>query len=82
MSYPPRLAHLATRAVVVAKLVPTYAQAHRIDEEEAAQRLSSVLAGRMLPSLLDATWAAMRGKSKRLTDDGLLEKVATTLGER
>ncbi len=82
MSYPPRLAHLATRAVVVAKLVPTYAQAHRIDEEEAAQRLSSVLSGRMLTSLLDATWAAMRGKSKRLTDDGLLEKVATTLSDR
>ncbi|MBZ4421068.1 hypothetical protein [Myxococcus sp. RHSTA-1-4] len=82
MSYPPRLAHLATRAVVVAKLVPTYARAHHIDEEEAAQRLSSVLSGRMLPSLLDAAWAAMRGKSKRLTDDGLLEKVATTLSER
>jgi len=82
MSYPPRLSHLATRAVVVAKLVPTYAQAHHIDEEEAAQRLSSALAGRMLPELLEATWTAMRGKAKRLTDDGLLEKVAATLGER
>ncbi|HZI15305.1 MAG TPA: hypothetical protein VE153_33340 [Myxococcus sp.] len=82
MSYPPRLSHLATRAVVVAKLVPTYAQAHSIDEEEAAQRLSGALAGRMLPELLEATWSAMRGTAKRLTDDGLLEKVATTLGER
>lgn len=82
MSYPPRLSHLATRAVVVAKLVPTYAQAHSIDEEEAAQRLSAALAGRMLPELLEATWTAMRGTAKRLTDDGLLEKVATTLGER
>jgi hypothetical protein len=68
--------------VVVAKLMPTYARAHNIDEEEAAQRLSSALSGRMLPALLDATWAALRGKSKRLTDDGLLEKVATTLSER
>ncbi|QDE92578.1 MULTISPECIES: hypothetical protein [Myxococcus] len=82
MSYPPRLAHLATRAVVVAKLVPTYAQAHHIDEEEAAQRLSSALSGRMLPTLLDVTWTAMRGKAKRLTDDGLVEKVAATLSER
>ncbi len=82
MAYPPRLAHLATRAVVVAKLMPTYAQAHNIDEEEASQRLSSALGGRMLPALLDAAWAAIRGKAKRLTDDGLLEKVAATLGER
>lgn len=82
MPYPPRLAHLATRAVVVAKLMPTYARAHNIDEEEASQRLSTALAGRMLPALLDAAWDAMRGKSKRLTDDGLLEKVAATLSER
>jgi len=82
MSYPPRLAHLATRAVVVAKLMPTYARAHNIDEEEASQRLSSALSGRMLPALLDAAWTAIRGSAKRLTDDGLLEKVATTLGER
>ncbi|WP_163998011.1 hypothetical protein [Pyxidicoccus caerfyrddinensis] len=82
MPYPPRLAHLATRAVVVAKLMPTYAQAHNIDEEEASQRLSTALAGRMLPTLLDAAWDAIRGKAKRLTDDGLLEKVAATLGDR
>lgn len=82
MSYPPRLAHLATRAVVVAKLMPTYARAHNIDEEEASQRLSSALAGRMLPALLDSAWSAIRGSAKRLTDDGLLEKVAATLSER
>jgi hypothetical protein len=68
--------------VVVAKLMPTYAQAHNIDEEEASQRLSTALAGRMLPTLLDAAWDAIRGKAKRLTDDGLLEKVAATLGDR
>ncbi|MFP2908842.1 hypothetical protein ACLESD_28080 [Pyxidicoccus sp. 3LFB2] len=82
MSYPPRLAHLATRAVVVAKLMPTYARAHNIDEEEASQRLSTALAGRLLTALLESTWTAMRGSAKRLTDDGLLEKVATTLGDR
>ncbi|HYO57729.1 hypothetical protein [Archangium sp.] len=82
MAYPPRLGHLATRPVVVAKLTPTYARAHRIDEEEAAQRLSSALQGRLLPSLLEEAWLAMRGKSKRLDDEGLLEKVATTLRDR
>ncbi|QSQ13280.1 hypothetical protein [Myxococcus landrumensis] len=82
MSYPPRLSHLATRAVVVAKLVPTYAQAHRLDEEEAAQRLSSALSGKLLPALLESAWSAMQGKTKRLNEDGLLEKVATTLSER
>jgi len=82
VSYPPRLAHLATRAVVVAKLMPTYARAHNIDEEEASQRLSTALGGRLLTALLESTWTAMRGSAKRLTDDGLLEKVATTLGDR
>ncbi|MBU8896229.1 hypothetical protein DRW03_06455 [Corallococcus sp. H22C18031201] len=82
MPYPPRLAHLATRAVVVAKLAPTFATAHHIDDEEAAQRLSSALAGRLLPALLDSAWSAMRGTAKRLNDDGLLEKVAATLGDR
>lgn len=82
MTYPPRLAHLATRSVVVAKLAPTYARAHHIDENEAVQRLSSALQGRLLPSLLEEAWLAMRGKSKRLDDEALVEKVATTLRDR
>ncbi len=63
MAFPPRLAHLATRPVVVAKLIPTYARAHNIDEDEASQRLSSALQGRLLPWLLEEAWTAMRGKS-------------------
>ncbi len=82
MGYPPRLGHLATRPVVVAKLTPTYARAHHLDEEEAARRLSTALQGRLWPSLLEETWTAMRGKSKRLDDEGLVEKVATTLRDR
>ena len=82
MAYPPRLGHLATLAVVVARLVPTYARAHRLDEEEAAQRLSSALRGRLLPRLLEETWAALLGGTKRLKEEGLLEKVATTLKDR
>ena len=52
MRYPPRLAHLATRAVVVAKLAPTYAAAHSIDDEEARVRLEASLSGSLLEDLL------------------------------
>lgn len=82
MPFPPRLAHLATKAVVVAKLGPTYAEAHRLDAEESAQRLSSALSGPLLTSLLEATWKQMLGSTKRLKEEGLLEKVATTLSDR
>lgn len=82
MSFPPRLAHLATKAVVVAKLGPTYAAAHHVDAEEASLRLSTALKGPLLTSLLEATWTQMLGSTKRLKEDGLLEKVATTLSER
>jgi hypothetical protein len=82
MRYPPRLAHLATRAVVVAKLIPTYAQAHSVDDEEARARLDASLTGPLLDELLAASWAALLGESKRLNDDGLLEKVAKSLKDR
>jgi hypothetical protein len=67
---------------VVAKLAPTYAKAHQLDEEEATQRLSTALGGRILEDLLAATWEALTGKTKRLDEEGLLEKVATSLGDR
>jgi hypothetical protein len=82
MRYPPRLAHLATRAVVVAKLVPTYAAAHSIDDDEARSRLEASLSGTLLEELLASTWASLLAGSKRLTDDGLLEKVAKSLKDR
>jgi hypothetical protein len=82
LRYPPRLGHLATRPVVVARLVPTYALAHQIDEAEARQRLERAIAGSLWEDLLAATWEAMKGRVKRLSEDGLLEKVATTLKDR
>jgi hypothetical protein len=82
MRYPPRLAHLATRAVVVAKLVPTYAAAHSVDDEEARSRLDASLSGSLLEDLLAASWEALLGGAKRLTEDGLLEKVAKSLQDR
>jgi hypothetical protein len=76
------LGHLATRPVVVNRLVPTYAQAHQLDEEEARLRLTRALTGRIWEDLLAATWEAMKGRVKRLNEEKLLEKVATTLQER
>jgi hypothetical protein len=82
MRYPPRLAHLATRAVVVAKLVPTYAAAHSLDDEEARARLDAALSGSLLEELLAATWTSLLGGTKRLDEEGLLEKVAKSLQDR
>jgi hypothetical protein len=82
MRYPPRLAHLATRAVVVAKLLPTYAAAHSLDDEEAQSRLDAALSGSLLEDLLAATWTSLLGGTKRLEEDGLLQKVAKSLADR
>lgn len=82
MKAPPRLAHLATRAVVTRKLAPTYALAHRVDQEEAEIRLSRALGGRLLEELLDATWTAIRATSVRLKDEELLEKMAESVKNR
>ncbi len=82
MRYPPRLAHLATRAVVVAKLWPTFAAAHEMDEEEAEARLTSALQGQLLDELLAHAWEAMRQSAPRADESALLEKVAQTLSDR
>jgi hypothetical protein len=79
MTYPPRLGHLATRQVLASRLLRTFAKAHTLDDEEAHARLERALEGRLWERLLEATWAAMTADAKRLTDDGLLEKVAGTL---
>lgn len=82
MRYPARLAHLATRAVVVAKLAPTFADAHHLDHDEAATRLNAALSGPLLDDLLAATWQALLGGTKKLDEEGLLEKVAKSLKDR
>lgn len=82
MQYPPRLAHLATRAVVTAKLFPTYAATHQVDDDEAVLRVSRALQGPLLDDLLAAAWTELLGGKKKLTDEGLLEKVAQALKER
>lgn len=82
MNHPPRLAHLATRAVIAARLTPTYARAHNVDEDEAREQLERALQGTLWERLLDATWEAMLGGTKRLSDEALVEKVAGALKDR
>lgn len=82
MRYPPRFAHLASRPIVVSRLVRTYAQAHQIDDEEAQQRLERALSGALHEDVLAATWAALVGSTRRLDEAGLLEKVAGALKDR
>ena len=82
MRYPPRLAHLATRGVVVAKLAPTYSEAHSIDDEEGVVRLDRALNSPLLDDLLAAAWAALLGTTERLDEDALVQKVASGLKNR
>lgn len=82
MKYPPRLAHLATRAVLAAKLAPTYASAHDVDDDEAVQRLQLALRGRLFDDLLSYAWQAIGARYPRLDEGKLLDKVAATLRDR
>lgn len=79
MAFPPRLSHLATQRIVVAKLVPTFSAAHMIDENEAHERLMSALKGPLLNQLLDETWAAIVASAKSPDEEKLLDKVAKGL---
>jgi hypothetical protein len=81
MNYPPRLSHLANLPVLVARLAPTYAAAHGLDDEEARLRLDGALRGGLRERLLASTWQALLGTTKRLNEAGLLEKVARALQE-
>ena len=82
MSYPPRLSHLATRAVLVAKLRLAFAEAHGLSDEEAVQRLEQALSSSLLADLLSATWSEMKALKPRLSEAELLDRVAQTLGTR
>ncbi len=82
MTYPPRLSHLATRAVLVAKLRPAYAEAHGLADEEASQRVEAALSGPLLTDLLQAAWSAMKAMKPRLSESDLLDRAAESLGSR
>jgi hypothetical protein len=67
---------------LTAKLVPTYAEAHQLEDEEASTRIQTALQGALLEDLLAGIWATMVGSTQRLDDEGLVEKVAKTLRDR
>ncbi len=79
--YPPRLGHLATQAVLIAKLTPSYALAHRVDDDEAASVLSQALGGTLRDDLLESCWKSMfvGTAARQPREDALLEKVARSL---
>jgi len=79
---PPRLMHLATRKVVAAKLAPTFAEVHHVEVDEALERLERALAGPLWETLLASAWTALSAGSKRLDDEGLLEKIAGCLAKQ
>ncbi|MFL5320457.1 MAG: hypothetical protein ACJ790_12425 [Myxococcaceae bacterium] len=76
------MAHLATQKVLVARLAPTYAQAHNIEDDEARSRLEIAIKGAFLEQLLETTWVALTANKKKLDEEGLLEKVAGSLKDR
>ncbi len=82
--FPPRLSHLATRPVMVAKLAPTYASTHEIDDEEAVERMDRALAGssQLHDDLLAACWLELQAKKRKSDEAALLEKVASVLKDR
>ncbi len=80
--FPPRLSHLATRAVLAAKLRRSFAEAHSLSDDEALDRLERALSSSLLTELLSAVWAAMKELKPRLSDAELLDRVAQTLGDR
>jgi hypothetical protein len=82
MNHPSRLGHLVTRAVAAAKLRPTYAENHHIDEDEAQDRLERALRGHLWEVLLDATWAALNEKKRPQDEAAVLERVAEKLKDR
>lgn len=68
--------------MVVTKLLPTYAEAHGLDDEEAVSRLTEALSGDLLDELLAAAWEAIKAKSPRLSDSERLDRIAESLGNR
>lgn len=73
--------HLATRKVVAAQLAPTFAEVHRVDLTEAMERLERAFAGPLWEALLASAWGALVAGTKRLDDEGLLEKIAGVLAK-
>ena len=81
MRYPPRLSHLATPSVVVAKLAPTYAEANSVEDEEAINRLDKAMRSPLHDDLLAACWVQLSEGSTK-DEEAILQKVASSLKNR
>lgn len=79
-----RLPHVVTHADLAVLLVPTYAAARGVDDEEAHARLTQALAVRgVADDLYEALSAGLRGvQGPRTTEDGLVDKLSAGLGAR
>jgi hypothetical protein len=79
-----RLPHVVTRADLAALLVPTYAAARGVDDEEALERLSQALAA---PGAADDLYEALSSglraaRGPRTTEDGLMDRLSAGLAAR
>jgi hypothetical protein len=79
-----RLPHVVTLADLAILLVPTYAGARDVDDEEALQRLTQALAVRgVADDLYQALSAGLRAaQGPRMTEDGLVDKLSAGLATR
>jgi hypothetical protein len=79
-----RLPHVVTRADLVTMLVPTYAAARGVDDEEAADRLGQALAVHgVADELYAALSAALRdAKGPRTDADALLDRLSSAVQVR
>ncbi len=79
-----RLPHVVTHADLAALLVPTYAGARGVDDEEALQRLTQALGVRgVADDLYDALSAGLRAaQGPRTSEDGLVDRLSAGLAAR
>ena len=79
-----RLPHVVTRADLVTLLVPTYAAARGVDDEEAASRLAEALGKPGLADeLLGGLSAGLRqAQGPRTTEDALVDKLSAGVQAR
>jgi hypothetical protein len=79
-----RLPHVVTRADLVTMLVPTYAAARGVDDEEAADRLAEALA---VPALVADLHAALssglrQAQGPRTSEDALMDRLSAGVPAR
>lgn len=82
--FSPRLPHVVTRADLVTMLVPTYAGARGVDDDEAASRLTQALAVRgVAEELYGALSSGLRAAmGPRTTPDALVDKLSAGIQAR